>query len=1101
MKAIKLLCGQVLPLRYILFPLIFILLGTASIKAKTIVIGNGSGFISVPDMNGLNPGDKLAIASGQYTGAAFNNLKGITITNNGGTVTFTGQVTLNTLVECEFSGFQFKNVQGISIRWDGISRRCVERNIYFQDCTGSTNDAADHNVYNGDTSSLKLYMCTFDSLTLFRSGMVMMGGWGGAKDLECYMDSIVFSRIKIDSTITNGSEVRGIIFRMDAHDWRVIYKGQNTGSGDIGLFLMHGDGTIHNIYRFGGRGYIVRIWNVGLKKPGNMYYYNNIDLNSSEYGSLDTRVDPVEFTQYTTGSNCYIFNNTAGNKGESIGYWSSLAVVGTYALPWVCQTRNNLGFNMTTRGKPPITMNQSSNTWTSDSSNNLYFDSPVGVVDPITCVPVANSPVLGKGLTLPILHDDVYHNLRIGAYDIGAVQHGGAIIPPPANQPPIPLTGSSQTLTLPVSNTILDGSKSYDPDGTISSYAWVLVSGTGGTLATPQTSTTKLSGLSAGTYIYKLTVTDNRDSSASALDTIVVKTAGNLPPISNAGADQTITLPKNSVTVDGSSSRDQDNGGLISTYLWTQGSGPSTALITTPSNAISSITGLQTGVYVFKLTVTDSSGAPGTDSLTVIVKDSVANPVDSNLAPIANVGTSITIFLPVNTATLDGSKSSDPDGTIRLFSWTKVSGPNDPATTGANTSILSLSGLVAGQYNYQLEVTDSAGATSSARVKITVVAAPNVLPVANAGADQTITAPSSTVSLNGSLSYDPDGTIATYNWVLISGIGSVTVSNANTANPGVSGLNPGTYTFQLTITDNSAATSKDQVIITVNPEPTLPNQQPVANAGTNLTITEPVNSITLNGSSSFDPDGTIINYQWSQLSGPSGAAVANNGSDKPTVTNLLAGTYVFQLLVTDNNGSSGIDQVSVTVNPAVNKINQSPVALAGSDTTIYLPARNYMLNASGSYDPDGNITSYQWQEISGPNTAVAPTMNRADIDLSNLTEGTYQFQLTVTDNQGAQSSAIISITVGKGSGSSEQLSVFPNPARDVITTRINSPINGTVRVNVYDMNGRTVLTDQSEKSMDVLESKLYVSALSPGMYLIQITIGNQKTLVTKFIKL
>ena len=47
-----------------------------------------------------------------------------------------------------------------------------------------------------------------------------------------------------------------------------------------------------------------------------------------------------------------------------------------------------------------------------------------------------------------------------------------------------------------------------------------------------------------------------------------------------------------------------------------------------------------------------------------------------------------------------------------------------------------------------------------------------------------------------------------------------------------------------------------------------------------------------------------------------------------------------------------------------------PIALAGTDTTIYLPVNSYMLSAAGSFDPDGNITSYQWQEISGPNTVV-----------------------------------------------------------------------------------------------------------------------------------
>src|SRR5450631_4010034 len=485
MKGFLPLRGRNLSLCFFTFTLLIILFSASSAQAKTVVIGNGSGFISVPNMNGLNPGDVLAINSGTYSGGAFNNLTGITITNNGGTVVFNAKVTLVSLVECVFAGFQFINVQGIAIRWDGNSRRCIEKNIYFQDCTGSVNDAQDHNPYTGDTSSLKFYMCTFDSLTLFRSGMVLMGSWGDASSQICYMDSIVLSRIKVDSTLSNGTEVRGVFFRLDAHDWKVVYKGTNTVTGDVGIFYIVGSGSIHNIYRFGGRGYILRIWNTGLKSVGNTYFYNNIDLNSTVYGSLDTRVDPGQFTSYVTGGNCYIYNNTAGNKGDNIGYWAALAVVGTYAPPFICQVRNNLGFNMTTRGKPPITANQSSNTWISDSANNLYFDKPDGVVDPVTGVPVANSPVLGKGLTLNLVQDDYYHNPRTGAYDIGAVQHGGAVIPPPPNQLPVAIGDPSHTITLPVTNTLLDGTKSYDPDGSITGYAWVLLSGTGGTLATP----------------------------------------------------------------------------------------------------------------------------------------------------------------------------------------------------------------------------------------------------------------------------------------------------------------------------------------------------------------------------------------------------------------------------------------------------------------------------------------------------------------------------------------------------------------------------------------------------------------------------------------
>ncbi len=1285
MKGSLPLNGRLWSSRSLLLSILFYLFSVMAVQAKTVVIGAGFGFVSVSNMNGLNAGDSLSVKPGVYSGGNFANLKGITITGYGGTVIFNGQVTLNTLIECTISNFQFNNCAGDAFRWDGNSRRCVEKYVSFNNVFATCNDAGNNPPsYNGDTSSLKLYMCVFDSLTLYRTNMLLVGNWGNAYDGNCYMDSIVFSRIKIDSTITDGTEVRGTFFRMDAHDWKVTYKGTNNILGDVGLFYVYGNGSIHNIYKIGGRGYIARLWVVGLKVPQNSYFYNNIDLNCNEYGSIDIKTEPENYTKYMTGGNTYIYNNTAGNKDDIIGYWSSLAVVGEYASPFICEVKNNLGFKLTTRGKPPIAADQSNQTWKTDTSNNMYFSTANGVVDPLTGVPVTNSPVIGKGHKVPWIKDDIYHNPRIGGHDIGAVQHGGAIIAAPPNQPPVAVTGKAQSITLPINTVTLDGTKSYDADGTMKSYTWALTAGTGGTLATPNAATTVVSGLTQGVYIYKLTVQDDSSATASAFDTITVKPAANLPPIANAGADQTITLPVSSMSVDGSASKDQDNGGLISSFAWIQSAGPSTAILTTPTATTSTITGLVQGVYVFKLTVTDASGATSTDSLIVTVKtaanmppvanagssktvtlpvntisldgslskdpdgtiasyswtfisgpagytlvngtaavatannlvagqyifqltvtdnsgavsnaqvkitvvssglqppianaganqtitlplnqvsldgssslapsgnivsyswtqtsgpstanlsaanaaqtnatnliagtylfyltikdnnnatayDSViitVNPV-ANIPPVANAGSSSTLTLPTNSIALDGSKSNDPDGSIGSYSWTQTAGPNTATSTGANTVSLSLTGLTIGQYTFQLKVTDNSGATATALVKVTVVNAPNALPIANAGPDQTITAPSSSVNLDGSASYDPDGTIKTYSWTMTVGAGSITINNGNTANPSVNGLLPGTYTFQLIVTDNSGATASSTANVTVNPKPVLPNQLPIANAGNNLTITAPAGSTGLNGSNSFDPDGTIVSYSWKQTSGPSTAVITNGTSVTPTVSGLIQGSYVFGLTVIDNDGASDKDQVTVTVNPPVNKVNQMPVAMAGIDTTLQLPESTYVLNGNGSHDPDGTIVSYQWQQIGGPSTVDASSMSTAVVDISNLQEGHYEFQLMVTDNQGGTSTSQVTISVDKGSGVQDQLLMYPNPAHDVINGKISSQVTGTIKVSVYDMNGRLVISDQSEKSYDVLIKTLNISTLANGMYMIQINIANRKTMVAKFIK-
>ncbi len=664
---------------------------------------------------------------------------------------------------------------------------------------------------------------------------------------------------------------------------------------------------------------------------------------------------------------------------------------------------------------------------------------------------------------------------------------------PAANVPPIANAGTSKSITLPVNSTNLDGSLSSDPDGSIVSYAWAQISGpSAATLTNGNSALASVANMVAGQYTFELTVTDNSGAVSKARVKISVIPAGPQPPNANAGADQTIRLPNNSVIIDGSAS--SASSGNIVSYTWTEKSGPSSVgLSNTVQNTINN---LKAGVYVFSLIVTDNNGLTGTDSVIITVLPA------ANQAPVANAGPSISLTLPNNSTTLDGSNSSDPDGTITTYSWTEISGPGTPTESGANTSVLSLSGLQVGQYTYKLTVTDNSGASASALVKVKVAAAPNVLPVANAGPDQTITSPANSVILNGSASYDPDGTIKSYNWVTVSGPGSVTISNSNTATPSVTGLQVGQYIMELTVTDNSGAAAKSQVVITVLPKAVLPNQSPVANAGSNITITAPLSSTSLNGTSSFDPDGTITTFAWTQISGPSTAVIGAGTTSTATVSQLVVGQYVFQLKVTDNNGATGTDQVTVTVNPPVPKLNQAPVADAGLNDTISLPANTYTLNGSQSSDADGTIESYQWQQIGGPNTVNSSSMNSAQVSISDLQAGNYEFQLTVTDNEGATSTSTITLTVLPISNNTvrDQLIIYPNPAQNVINGKVISEVTGKVKIHVYDMNGKLVYEAQIEKSDDSIIKTMNISSLASGMYTIQINIANRKTMVAKFIK-
>ena len=273
-------------------------------------------------------------------------------------------------------------------------------------------------------------------------------------------------------------------------------------------------------------------------------------------------------------------------------------------------------------------------------------------------------------------------------------------------------------------------------------------------------------------------------------------------------------------------------------------------------------------------------------------------------------------------------------------------------------------------------------------------------PVANAGGDKTITLPLNSVGIAGSGS-DSDGSITAYSWSKISG-SACTMTNTNTATMSVMGLTAGSYVFRLTVTDNSGLTDTDDMTVTVKSNTT--NIAPVANAGSDKTIASPLSTASLSGSGT-DSDGTITSYSWTKVSGGI-ATLLNNLTSTLSLSALIPGTYVFRLTVTDNQGATDYDDVTVTVSLSA---NQSPTVNAGGDKSITLPTSSVSLTSSAS-DPDGSITAYAWTKQSGP-SATMSNANTATLSASSLTSGTYVFRQTVTDNRGATAFDDVSVVV------------------------------------------------------------------------------------------
>lgn len=153
-----------------------------------------------------------------------------------------------------------------------------------------------------------------------------------------------------------------------------------------------------------------------------------------------------------------------------------------------------------------------------------------------------------------------------------------------------------------------------------------------------------------------------------------------VPPVAHAGPDQAFNLPTTTATLTGSGT---SSDGTITTYAWTQLSGPSCS-ITSASSATTGITGMTTaGTYVFQLEVTDNYTLTGTDTISIVVAalvdivitaTLVENPGPNNfiVQMLANITASVDISITFVGNYIEASVSHPVTGTLVLLAGTTL---------------------------------------------------------------------------------------------------------------------------------------------------------------------------------------------------------------------------------------------------------------------------------------------------------------------------------------------------------------------------------------------------------------------------------------------
>ena len=509
----------------------------------------------------------------------------------------------------------------------------------------------------------------------------------------------------------------------------------------------------------------------------------------------------------------------------------------------------------------------------------------------------------------------------------------------------------------------------------------------------------------------------------------------NNAPTANAGEDQTVNAGS-TVTLDGSESSDPDGDAL--TYAWT---GPEDIELTDADTDTATFTATTEQVgdtLTFTLTVTDPGGKSGADDVEITVQQPA--PVffgggggggggggaptpspgqqDPNSAPTAEAGDDQTVA-PGATVTLDGSGSSDSDGTITSYTWSMTSdGTYDGGDTISIGSMQSPSFLMpdnatAGEtLIIRLTVTDDDNATGTDTVTITAT------DLLNAGADADVQR-GATASLSGTYNDPNTSTTPNYLWTKTGGTytGSVSINNS-TSLTGASLTMPlaaktnQTIILTLTVTDGNA-TVTDTVTITAK------NTAPVASASANVTEATRGSRVDLTGSATDANVGETLTYSWAETGTDYDGTLTITGTTSASFTMPkdadVDDDLILTLTVTDGAGATDTADVTVTAK------NASPTARATATGTM---DRNTTVTLTGvGDDPDGSsdTVTYEWAKTGGTYTKSISISNNDQASASftmpsDADDGnTIIVTLTVTDADNATATDTVTVIAGNAS--------------------------------------------------------------------------------------
>jgi gliding motility-associated-like protein len=609
--------------------------------------------------------------------------------------------------------------------------------------------------------------------------------------------------------------------------------------------------------------------------------------------------------------------------------------------------------------------------------------------------------------------------------------------------------------------------------------AWTIESGAGGSITTPSSPTSGFTGIQGTTYVLKWAISNGSCTPSEDLVTITMDAN---PTLAAAGPDQIVCATTTALAA---------NTPSIGTGSWTIVSGTGGSVIS-PSNPNSTFTGTAGQSYVLRWTISNATCPSSQDDVSIQFDQSPTNPnAGPNQNLCANTTTlaanTITIgtgawsivsgvggsFGNVNSPT---SSFTGVQGTTYLLRWSSTNGTcpvetddvqirfaappttanagGDQTLCGASTSLAGntpvigtgtwsiisgsggsivtpssptsvFNGVAGTTYVLRWRITNNPCTASSDNVQITFEATPTT---ANAGADQTICATSTTLAGNTPVT----GTGA---WTIISGTGG-SFSNSASATATFTGTAGQTYVLQWTISNGTCPSSSDLVQIIMQQAPSA------SNAGADQTLCGVTTTLAAN-------NPAVGTGAWTIQSG-TGGSFGNATSPTSSFSGNAGQTYTLRWTISNGVCTAQTDDVVITFDaPPTTAAAGGNQTICGTSTTL---AGNSPVTGTGL-----------WTIVSGTGGSVTAPGNPTSA-FTGTAGQTYILEWTISNGSCAASSDQVQIQLFAAPSAA---SAGPDQTLCNVTSATlaaNTPAVGTGMWSIVSGAGGNVVTPASPTS-------------------------------------